>query len=402
MRNTHRPPSLRHTTAILAAALALCLSGVAWSAAPPASTKDRLWMSTNYLEHPEEGLYELQYHAPTGLVFASVMDRVRRDDNLGYLYAFDGRTLDIKGRYAMPYRAFSLTQDAKGQWLYVGHTQAASLRISKVDPRTGKVMRTSERLHVDPSEPQHEHLRHIVHSAQTGELFTAYIGSVKENDKYRSFYKLLILDGETLHIKGEIEHAFPSVGYALHLDRGTGHLFTAGSDYINEIDPVTRKIVHTIRLDDSIKPRVNNLVGLAVDAQGHRIFASQFIHQPRPGDEDEQDGLYVFDQKSGQQLAFVPTGKGGVTLAYSPKHDEIYVSNFNSGTISVVNGKTYEITQQIPAHVFPNMMALAADESALYVGLKQGFNKMWNPDEFVEGAKEQILRVTLDKDAAKG
>ena len=139
---------------------------------------------------------------------------------------------------------------------------------------------------------------------------------------------------------------------------------------------------------------------LAVDAKGGRIFASQFIHQPRPDVKDEQDGLYVFDQKSGKQLAFVPTGKGGVTLSYSPKHDEIYVSNFRGGTISVVDGKTYQITKQIPAHVFPNMMALAADESALYVGLKQGFSKQWNPDEFVEGAKEQILRVTLDKDAS--
>lgn len=399
MRDTSRPQPSRRASAILAAALALCLSSTAFSASPPSSNKDRLWMSTNYLEHPEEGLYELQYNAPTGAVFASVMDRVRRDDNLGYLYAFDGKTLALKGRYDMPYRAFSLTQDAQGKWLYVGHTQAASLRISKVDPKTGKVALTSERLHVDPSEPKHEHLRHVVHSAQTGELFTAYIGSVKENDKYRSFYRLLVLDGETLKVKGEVENAFPSVGYALHLDRATQRIFTAGSDYINEIDPVKRQVVRTLRLDDTVKPRVNNLVGLAVDAKGGRIFASQFIHQPHPGAENEQDGLYVFDRNSGKQLAFVPTGKGGVTLAYSPKHDEIYVSNFRSGTISVVDGKTYEITQQIPAHVFPNMMALADDESALYVGLKQGFSRMWNPEEFVEGAKEQILRITLDRDA---
>ena len=398
MRNTSNPQRPRHVVVALAAVLALSLPGTAFDASPPPSSKDRFWMSTNYLEQAEEGLYELQYNAPTGTVFASVMDRVHRDDNIGHLYAFDGETLALKGRYSMPYRAFSLAQDAKGQWLYVGHTQAASLRISRVDPKTGAVAATSERLHVDPAQPGDEHLRHIVHSARTGELFTAYIGSVKEGGASRSFYRLLILDGETLQMKGEVEGAFPSTGYALHLDRDTEHIFTAGSDYINEIDPATREVVRTIHLGDEVEPRVNNLVGLAVDARGGRIFASQFIHQPRPDVPDEADGLYVFDLESGKQLAFVPTGEGGVALSYSPRHDEVYVSNFRSGTISVVDGKSYEVTQQIPGHVFPNMMALADDESALYVGLKQGFSKAWNPEEFVEGAKEQILRVTLDRD----
>lgn len=388
----------RKMAAVFVTTLALGLSSAAFGASPPASTKDRLWMRTNYLEQPEEGLYELQYNPPAGAVFASVIDRVRRADNIGYLYAFDGQTLEIKGRYRMPYRAFSLAQTAQGTWLYVGHTQAASLRISKVDPLTGAVAVTSERLHVDPSEPAHEHLRHIVHHEQTNELFVAYIGKVTENGKSGSVYRLLILDGTTLQIKGEVEQAFPSVGYALHMDRTSQHLFTAGADYINEIDPVARKVIRTIPLDEQVKPRVNNLVGLAVDAKGGRIFASQFIHQARPDTKEERDGLYAFDLKSGKQLAFVPTGDGAVTLAYSPKHDEIYVSNFRSGTVSVVSGKTYQITQQIPAHVFPNMMALAADESALYVGLKQGFSKQWNPDQFVEGAKEQILRISLDRD----
>lgn len=398
MHHILRLPPSRKMATVFVTILALGLSSVAFGASPPKSTKDRLWMRTNYLEQPEEGLYELQYNKPSGAVFASVIDRVRRADNIGYLYAFDGQTMEIKGRYRMPYRAFSLAQTAQGKWLYVGHTQAASLRISKVDPLTGAVAVTSERLHVDPSEPEHEHLRHMVHHEQTDELFVAYIGKITENGKPASAYRLLVLDGKTLKIKGEVEQAFPSVGYSLHMDRSTQHIFTAGADYINEIDPVARKVIRTIPLDQSVKPRVNNLVGLAVDGKGGRIFASQFIHQPRPDAQDERDGLYAFDLKSGKQLAFVPTGEGAVTLAYSPKHDEIYVSNFRSGTISVVSGKDYQITQQIPAHVFPNMMALADDESALYVGLKQGFSKQWNPDQFVEGAKEQILRISLDRD----
>lgn len=399
MLNRLRQQSSQCIAATLVATLALGMTGSVFGASPPESDKDRLWMRTNYLEQPEEGLYELQYNAPTGAVFASVIDRERRADNIGYLYAFDGQSLEIKGRYRMPYRAFSLTQDAQGSWLYIGHTQAASLRISKVDPETGHIVASSERLHVEPSAPQDEHLRHVIHNEKTGELFVAYIGKVEENDSKHSVYRLLVLDDDTLQIKGEVANAFPSVGYALHQDRHTQHIYTAGSDYINEIDPATHQVIRTIVLDDQVRPRVNNLVGLAVDSRGGRIFASQFIHQPRADATDERDGLYVFDHDSGRQLAFVPTGTGAVTLAYSAKHDEVYVSNFRSGTISVVDGKTYQIKQQIPAHVFPNMMALAADESALYVGLKQGFSKQWNPEEFVAGAKEQILRISLDRDS---
>ncbi|MFT0531639.1 hypothetical protein ACMHYJ_02225 [Castellaniella hirudinis] len=50
MRDTPRLQPSRRSAALLAAALALCLSGTAFSASPPSSTKDRLWMSTNYLQ----------------------------------------------------------------------------------------------------------------------------------------------------------------------------------------------------------------------------------------------------------------------------------------------------------------------------------------------------------------
>ncbi|PWF24722.1 YncE family protein [Corticimicrobacter populi] len=381
-------------TAGLACLLAL---SSAFGASPPVSDKDRFWMRTNYLQEPEEGVYELQFNAPTGAVFGAAIDRVRRGENRGYLYAFDGETMQIKGRYEMPYRAFSLAQDGAGKWLYVGHTQAASLRVSRVSPQDGKVAVTSERLHVEPSAPQDEHLRHMVYNDRTGELFVAYIGKVGEGESRQSVYRLLVLDGQTLQLKGEVEGAFPSVGYALTLDPVSQHLYTAGRDYINEIDPVSRQVIRHISLDQT-QPRINNLVGLAVDAQGGRIFASQFIHQPDDENEGEQDGLYVFDLKTGAQTAFVPTGEGAVTLAYNRKHDEIYVSNFFGGTIGVVDGKTYQLTKRIPGHVFPNMMAQSADGDALYVGLKQGFSKQWNPEEFVEGAREQVLRISLDRD----
>ncbi|HAV2269598.1 TPA: TieB, partial [Escherichia coli] len=47
--------------------------------------------------------------------------------------------------------------------------------------------------------------------------------------------------------------------------------------------------------------------------------------------------------------------------------------------------------------VYPNQMVLSDDMDTLYIGIKEGFNRDWDPDVFVEGAKERILSIDLKK-----
>lgn len=362
----------------------------------PVREASRFALSTRYLQDASEGIYELAYDAADDRVFAAATDRVDRAANRGFLYAFNPAPLREAARYNMPWRAFSLAMNQPQRRLYVGHTQAATLRISLVDAASGRVIKSSEKLSFnDPAsaDSRFEHLRHMVYSHSAGTLFVSYSNMLKSDAGMKQVHKLLMLDGETLALKGEVANAYRETAYGLTMDDKTGKIYVGGRDYVNEIDARTRSLARTIVLKGAA-PAITSVQNLAVDSDSGRIFAVVFDHEDRRG---VNDGLYIFDLHSGRQLGYVHTGAGANAVKYNPKHDELYVTNFTSGTVSVVDAKRYAVTRQFATPVYPNQMALSPDGDSLYVGVKEGFNRDWDPDVFVEGAKERILRINLNK-----
>ena len=63
----------------------------------------------------------------------------------------------------------------------------------------------------------------------------------------------------------------------------------------------------------------------------------------------------------------------------------------------MVDATKYTVTREFQMPVYPNQMVLSADMDTLYVGIKEGFNRDWDPEVFVEGAKERILSIKLNK-----
>ncbi|WP_297202063.1 TieB [uncultured Pluralibacter sp.] len=388
--------SCRFTALSGALLITSLLAGEAFAIDPPPREPSRFALRTNYLEEANEGIYELAFDAGDNTLFAAVTDRVNREANKGYLYAFDPASLKITHKYPLPWRAFSLALNPQQHRLYVGHTQSATLRISLVDPRSGALIKSSDRLSFNTpnaADARFEHLRHMVYSPAAGTLFVSYSNMRKGADGMQPVHKLLMLDGETLALKGEVENAYKGTAYGLTIEEKTQKIYVGGKDYVNEIDAKTRRLTRTITLKD-VKPEITSLQNLRVDAASGRIFAVVFDHQDRRG---LNDGLYIFDLHSGRQLGYVRTGAGANAVAYNPKHQELYVNNFTQGTVSVVDARRYVVTHTFSAPVYPNQMALSADGEALYVGVKEGFNRDWDPDVFVEGAKERVLRIDLDK-----
>ncbi|WJV41135.1 TieB [Raoultella terrigena] len=304
--------------------------------------------------------------------------------------------MKIEHRYEMPYRAFSLAMNQPQHRLYIGHTQSASLRISLLDTATGKLTKTSDRLSFktpNAADSRFEHLRHMVYSQDADTLFVSYSNMLKTAQGTQPLHRLLMLDGTTLALKGEVKEAYKGTAYGLTLDEKTQKIYVGGRDYINEIDAKKQQVLRTIALKNT-QPRLPSAQNLAVDADSARVFIVAFDHDDRSG---PRDGLYIFDLRDGRQLGYVRTGAGANAVRYNPKYNELYVTNFTSGTLSVVDATTYAVTREFRTPVYPNQMVLSADGDTLYVGIKEGFNRDWDPDVFVEGAKERILRIDLRK-----
>lgn len=154
-------------------------------------------------------------------MFAAVTDRVNREANKGYLYSFNSDSLKVENKYTMPYRAFSLAINQDKHQLYIGHTQSASLRISMFDTPTGKLVRTSDRLSfkaANAADSRFEHFRHMVYSQDSDTLFVSYSNMLKTAEGMKPLHKLLMLDGTTLALKGEVKDAYKGTAYGLTMD----------------------------------------------------------------------------------------------------------------------------------------------------------------------------------------
>nr|VUD31390.1 putative receptor [Raoultella sp. NCTC 9187] len=195
--------------------IAALLPASALAIDPPARETSRFALKTNYLEQADEGIYELAFDNAHQYVFAAVTDRVNREANRGYLYAFNPTSLKIEHRYEMPYRAFSLAMNQPQHRLYIGHTQSASLRISLLDTATGKLTKTSDRLSFktpNAADSRFEHLRHMVYSQDADTLFVSYSNMLKTAQGTQPLHRLLMLDGTTLALKGEVKEAYKGTG----------------------------------------------------------------------------------------------------------------------------------------------------------------------------------------------
>lgn len=376
--------------------MASLLPTMALAIDPPQREASRFALKTNYLDNADEGIYELAYDNANNTVFAAVTDRVNREANKGYLYAFDPASLKIERRLDMPYRAFSLAMNQDKHQLYIGHTQAASLRISLLDTASGTLSKTSEKLSfnkANAADSRFEHLRHMVYSPAANTLFVSYSNMLKTEQGMQPLHKLLMLDGTTLALKGEVKDAYKGTAYGLTMDEKTQNIYVGGKDYVNEIDAKKQSLLRTITLKNP-QPQITSVQNLAVDSASNRIFVVVFDHEDRTG---THDGLYIFDLRDGKQLGYVHTGAGTNAVKYNPKYNELYVTNFTSGTISVVDATKYTVTREFQMPVYPNQMVLSADMDTLYVGIKEGFNRDWDPEVFVEGAKERILSIKLNK-----
>ena len=82
--------------------------------------------------------------------------------------------------------------------------------------------------------------------------------------------------------------------------------------------------------------------------------------------------VYVFDSKSGKQLAVVFVGHAPKGVKVSPDGKEAYIANQKSANISVLDLKTLKIKATIPVETGPHNCRFTKDGALAYVTLQGG------------------------------
>ena len=82
--------------------------------------------------------------------------------------------------------------------------------------------------------------------------------------------------------------------------------------------------------------------------------------------------VYVFDAKTGKQLAVVAVGHAPKGVKVSPDGKVAYIANQKSANISVLNLKTLKVTATIPVKTGPHNCRFTKDGTLAYVTLQGG------------------------------
>lgn len=154
-----------------------------------------------------------------------------------------------------------------------------------------------------------------------------------------------VFDAQTLEVLPPIEIQSSVRGetfspMALNLDAEASLLYTVSmsTGEVAVIDSATGKVNRVFAL-----PNANAASGVAVDAQGRRLFiASQ-----------GSDNLLIVDSESGAVLHDVYVGAGAVYVTFDPHSRLAFVPNRAAGTVTAVNSSG-EIIANLAGGTFPN------------------------------------------------
>lgn len=100
------------------------------------------------------------------------------------------------------------------------------------------------------------------------------------------------------------------------------------------------------------------------------------------------NSVYLFDSKSGKQLAIIPVGKAPKGVKVSPNGKYAYISNQGSANISVVDLKSLAVIDTIKVKEGPHNARFTRDGKLAYVTLQGG-----SGIAVIDTAKRKMIRV---------
>ena len=330
------------------------------------------------------GQYQLAYSAATSSLYTSFSSgrppiltggvgtwNVASTPSLATVYQFPttdyiarGATVPTGKQIESPYGI--AYDEATG---YVWVTQTRVNKVSVFDPATNKIIWSS-------AEGEVNHPREVRIDPSSGKVFVSGSGGISVFD---TTLHALVKKIEFTDAKGESD-----IAMNMHVDSADGKLYvpSLSAGTVKVIDTKSYEVEKTIQLHKDNAEADLNASDVTIDKSLKEIYVSS--QGDRKG---TNSGITVYDLETGAYKKTIPFGSQALALASDEARDLLYVTDYGTGNVGVVDARTGTVVSQVStgATSGANDVLVTADGSAYAVARS------------IEGASAIETNYTIDK-----
>ena len=330
------------------------------------------------------GQYQLAYSAATSSLYTSFSSgrppiltggvgtwNVASTPSLATVYQFPTTDFTARGATAPTGKQiespYGIAYDEATGYVWV--TQTRVNKVSVFDPATNKIIWSS-------AEGDVNHPREVRIDPSSGKVFVSGSGGISVFDTTRH---ALVKKIEFTDAKGESD-----IAMNMHVDSADGKLYapSLSAGTVKVIDTKSYEVEKTIQLHKENAEAALNPSDVTIDKSLKEIYVS--TQGDRKG---SNSGITVYDLETGAYKKTIPFGNQALALASDEARDLLYVTDYGTGNVGVVDARTGTVVSQVStgATSGANDVLVAADGSAYAVARS------------IEGASAIETDYTIDK-----
>ena len=330
------------------------------------------------------GQYQLAYSAATSSLYTSFSSgrppiltggvgtwNVASTPSLTTVYQFPTTDFTARGATAPTGKQiespYGIAYDEATGYVWV--TQTRVNKVSVFDPATNKIIWSS-------AEGDVNHPREVRIDPSSGKVFVSGSGGISVFD---TTLHALVKKIEFTDAKGESD-----IAMNMHVDSADGKLYvpSLSAGTVKVIDTKSYEVEKTIQLHKENAEAALNPSDVTIDKSLKEIYVS--TQGDRKG---TNSGITVYDLETGAYKKTIPFGNQALALASDEARDLLYVTDYGTGNVGVVDARTGTVVSQVStgATSGANDVLVTADGSAYAVARS------------IEGASAIETDYTIDK-----
>ena len=330
------------------------------------------------------GQYQLAYSAATSSLYTSFSSgrppvltggvgtwNVGSTPSLSTVYQFPTTDFTARGATAPTGKQiespYGIAYDEATGYVWV--TQTRVNKVSVFDPATNKIIWSS-------AEGDVNHPREVRVDPSSGKVFVSGSGGISVFDTTRH---ALVKKIEFTDPKGKSD-----IAMNMHVDSADGKLYvpSLSAGTVKVIDTKSYEVEKTIQLHKENAEAALNPSDVTIDKSLKEIYVS--AQGDRKG---TNTGITVYDLETGAYKKTIPFGSQALALASDEARDLLYVTDYGTGNVGVVDARTGTVVSQVStgATSGANDVLVTADGSVYAVARS------------IEGASAIGTDYTIDK-----